>query len=246
MADERRYDEREVGLILKRVTELHEGAGAPADARAMTRGEIEDVVAELGISRALVARAAAEVAVHDRNREVWAVGGKTDVVFEEVIAGPVDEARLTAMLEVLRRHLGDPGELRSEGGARIWSPTAALSRRIHFSVVPRADGTTTLRLEERMEGSAGAAIFVTAGAGGMLGFFAALPIKFLVGKLALLLAWPPLIALGAVLGWLLGRTIWRREAGRREALLRRAFVDLLAEAGPQPALAEASDEGDEP
>ena len=128
---------------------------------------------------------------------------------------------------------------------RIWSPTAALSRRIHFSVVTR-EGGTTLRLEERMEASAGAALVVSAGAGGMFGFFAALPIKFLVGKLALLLAWPPLIALGAVLGWLLGRRIWRREAGRREALLRRAFADLLTEAGPQPAIASASDEGDEP
>ncbi|MCY1060033.1 hypothetical protein [Nannocystis sp. SCPEA4] len=75
MTGERRYDDREVGQILKRVAELHEREGDKADARAMTRAEIEQVVHELGISRALVARATSELAVQDvRNRPVWSLG----------------------------------------------------------------------------------------------------------------------------------------------------------------------------
>jgi hypothetical protein len=124
---DRRYDDREVGLILKRVAELHESEGDKGDARAMTRGEIEQVVHELGISKALVSRATSELAAQDvRNRPVWWLGGKTDLMFEEVVDGHVDDAALTPMIEVLRRTLGDPGELKHEAGARIWSTAARL------------------------------------------------------------------------------------------------------------------------
>jgi hypothetical protein len=37
MTGERRYDDREVGQILKRVAELHEREGDKADARAMLK-----------------------------------------------------------------------------------------------------------------------------------------------------------------------------------------------------------------
>lgn len=53
MSGDRRYDDREVGQILKRVAELHAGEGDRADARSMSRGEIEEMVAlaEAGASR---------------------------------------------------------------------------------------------------------------------------------------------------------------------------------------------------
>src|SRR5688572_28655311 len=150
MSDERRFDEREVGSILKRVAELHESESDAADPRSMTRAEIEHVVTELGISKALVARAVSELSVKDvRNRPVWWLGGKTDVMFEQIVDGKIDEATLHRMYEVLRRYLGNPGETKNEGGATIWSTTAETGRRIHFSVVEHED-TTTLRLEERM------------------------------------------------------------------------------------------------
>lgn len=227
MTGERRYDDREVGQILKRVAELHEREGDKADARAMTRGEIEQVVHELGISRALVARATSELAVQDRNRPSWWLGGKTDLMFEEVVDGRIDDATLTQMLEALRRSLGDPGKLEHEAGARIWSTTANTSRRVHFTIVEHAD-TTTLRLEERMAGDAGGIVGLSVFAGGFTGFMALVPLKVLVIKAVLLLMMGPLALSGALLGWLGGRAMWRRRSVGREEQLRRAFDEIVA------------------
>lgn len=245
MSDERRYDEREVGLILKRVAELHEREGGKTDERGLTRGEIEEVVTELGISRALVSRAAADVSLQDlRNRPSKRLGGKTDLMFEEVV-GPIDESLHTRMLEVLRRHLGEPGKLQREGGALIWS-TGESGRRIHFTAVEHA-GRTTLRLEESMQSDAIATVGVSGFVGGFLGFMLMVPLKALVVKALLLLLMGPLVVMGVMLGWLLGRAAWKRTAQAREDVLRRAFTELMtvaADANKPPALAPTSEPED--
>jgi hypothetical protein len=227
MSDERRYDEREVGLILKRVAELHEREGGTSDARAMTRGEIEEVVTELGISRALVGRAAADLSLQDlRNKPVWHLGGKTDLMLEEVVVGTLDESMQTRMVEVLRRHLGEPGKLEREGGALIWSTSGEDGRRIHLTVVEHA-GQTTLRLEERMHTVANAIVGLSTFAGGFAGFMLMIPLKVLLIKSLLLLLMGPLVFFGALLGWLGGRAVWKRRAHTREAMLRRVFTELV-------------------
>jgi hypothetical protein len=243
MSDERRYDEREVGMILKRVAELHEREGGKTDERGLTRGEIEEVVTELGISRALVARAAADVSLQDlRNRPSKGLGGKTDLMYEEAV-DTFDESTHTRMLEVLRRHLGEPGKLEREGGALIWSTTGEGGPRIHFTAVETA-GRTTLRLEELMYSDAVTTVGLSTFAGGFLGFMLMVPLKVLLGKALILLLMGPLVLMGALLGWLVGRTAWKRLAHAREEVLRRAFTELMnvaADASKRPALAPASE-----
>ncbi|HWB75355.1 MAG TPA: hypothetical protein VG755_10370 [Nannocystaceae bacterium] len=243
LAEDRRYDEREVGLILRRVAELHESEGENADARAMTRSEIEQVVQDLGISKALVARATSELAAHDSSAPVWRLGGKTKVMFEDVVAGELDDAALTPMLEVLRRTLGEPGELKHEGGATIWSTTANGMQRVHFTVVPHA-GRTTLRLEEDMSGEANVIVGLTAFFGGFLGFMMIVPLKALVVKALLLLMMGPLALSGALVGWLGGRAIWKRRSRTREQKLRRAFAAIMALTEERKALPAARDDDD--
>lgn len=240
MTGDRHYDDREVGLILKRVAELHEREGERTDARTMTRVEIEQVVTELGISKDLVARAVSEISVQDlRNRPVWWLGGKTDLMFEEVLDARVDETTLTPMLEVLRRSLGDPGELKVEGTARLWSTTRNTTRRVHFSVVEH-EGKTTLRLEERMPMDARMAVGGSTGAGAFAGFMTIIPLKALLVKSVLMLAIGPTAALGATVGWLAGRALWKRRSAGREGQLRRAFGEIVALARSRPrALPEA-------
>jgi hypothetical protein len=242
---DRRYDDREVRLILARVAELHESEGDKADARAMTRAEIEHVVQDLGISKALVARATRELPARDvRNRPVWWVGGKTDLVFEEVVDGHLDDAALTPMLEVLRRTLGDPGKLERETGVRIWSPTI-ISQQVHFTVVEHA-GRTTLRLEERMSAEATAIVGGSAFITGFLGFLMIVPLKALVIKAVLLLLMGPLALSGALVGWLAGRAIWRRRSDKREEQLRRAFAAITILAEDVKALPEGPQSDDDP
>lgn len=227
MTGERRYDDREVALILKRVVELQAREGGPADARSMSEREIEQVVGELGLSTDLVRRAAAELSVQEsRNRPVWWLGGKTDLMFEDVVDGAIDEATLGEMLEVLRRHLGDPGELEVQGNARIWRTSESTTRRVHFSVVEHED-TTTLRLEETMPVDARVTVGGSTVAGWFGGFMSVIPLKALVTKAVLLGALGPLMAVGVAVGWTVGRGLWKRRSGARERQLRRAFDEIV-------------------
>ena len=229
MADDtRRFDEKEVGLILKRVAELHTQQGDAASSRSLTRAEIEEVVTELGISKSLVARAASEISVRDvRNRPVWWLGGKTDVLLEATIDSTIDEATLDRMLEVLRRYFADAGDLTRQGNARIWTATRRTSRRIQFTAF-EADGKTTVRLEERMPVDARTTVGggVTAGFGGSI--LVLMPLKAVLIKAVLLMALPGVMASGAVAGWLVGRGLWKRRAVKREQELHAAFGELLA------------------
>lgn len=229
----RRYDEREVGQILRRVAELHEREDR-ADPRSMSVAEIEEVVGELGISKALVAQAARELSVADhRNKPVWWLGGKGELMFEEVVEGRVDEATLTRMIEALRRELGDPGTLSEQGASRVWSTGEGTSRRVHFTVVEDGE-RTTLRLEERMPVDARTTVGGSTVGGGVTGFMLTVPLKALILKSTLLLLMGPLAVVGAALGWLVGRALWRRVSDRREAQLRRAFAEALALAEAKP------------
>ena len=243
MGGSRRFDDREVGLILERVARLHEQQGHKTDARSMSEAEIEQVVAELGISKALVARAVSELSVQDlRNRKVWWLGGKTDVMFESAVDGTLDDAAHGRMLEVLRRHLGEPGKLETEGGARIWSTTS--SRRIHLTVV-EDDGATTVRLEERMPMDARATVGLSAMLGWFAGIMMVIPLKAVVVKAVLLMMMFPAMLVGAGAGWLAGRALWARRSQSRADQLRRAFDEVTAIAEGRAVRAAPSEGADE-
>lgn len=224
--DTRRYDDREVGLILKRVAELHEQQGSHSEPHSLSRREIEDVVAELGISPTLVDRAVAELGVADiRNRPVWWLGGKTELMFEQVVDGKVDDATVTRMIEVLRRYFADPGSLETDGATRLWT-TNSQARHLHFTVVEHED-STTVRLEERMPVDARTTVAGPTFMGGFAAFMGSLPLKVLLGKTAVLLSMGPLAATGAAAGWMVGRALWKRRSQRREDELRAAFTEIL-------------------
>lgn len=238
--DGRRYDEREVALILKRVAELSESGG---DARALSRGEIEGVVAELGFDKALVAQAASELALPPERgqRNVW-LGGKTELLFELEVPHELADSRLEAMFEVLRRALGDAGELREQGRTRIWETTRQTTRRISLTIVPApvGDGVRTrVRLEERMPMDARN----TVGGGAMGGMFAGVlstvPLKVLLGKTAVLLGMPFTLGGGIAVGALIGRAIWRRVSAQREDQLAHAWREIVALANQTPLVLSA-------
>lgn len=229
MATERRYDDREVGQILHRAAELHESGDDP---RALTRPEIEQVADELGIPKALVARATTELAAHDTTHPpAWHLGGKTDLTFEHTVAAHVDDDALVPMLEFLRRTTGDTGELRHDAGARIWSSSANSKRSVTLSVVEHA-GRTTFRLDERMSSEANMLVGASTFAAGVIGFF------------TLVLVVGPLAFSAALLGWLAGRVMWKRRSTEREAQLRRAFAAIVALAEQPESSPPAREEND--
>ena len=232
MPDDRRYDEREVGLILKRLAELQLTENARADARSMSRAEIEEVAADLGIDRRLVQRAVAEVALHERvGQTSWWLGGKTAIMFEESLGGAIDDDSVTRMIEVLRRNLGDPGTLDVSGTTRIWMSTDKAPRRVHFSVVAHGN-QTTLRLEERLADAGNMTVSLAALGGFFAGVMILIPLKALVAKGALLLAIGPILAGGSFLGWLTGRVVWKRFGRRYASDIGRMFSKILETRDP--------------
>lgn len=143
------YDDREVALILARAAELHElGAG-----RHVTRGELEEIAAELGISKALVRRAENELAVRgDGGTPSRWLGGKTELCFQHTVAGSIDRDTVDALIEVMRQALAEPGEFERQGNAWLWTARSE-TRRVFLSIVARGEHTE-VTLTESMPGDA--------------------------------------------------------------------------------------------
>ena len=240
--DERRFDEREAGKILARVAEL--GERRRDDAKTgLTRAELEDVAAELGYERALVARASAELARPESDDRLW--GGPTRLRFEARVAGAPSQRTLEHIYDALRRAFGVPGEVSESGGATLWSAGAATSRGV-FLTVREVDGETLYRLEEQMPVDARA----SSGVGAVLGFFIAslamIPLKVLLGKPLLMLMILPLFVTGALAGWAVGRARWRLKSAERRAQLEDVFSDILELASAGAEEAPALPAGEEP
>jgi tetrahydromethanopterin S-methyltransferase subunit F len=229
--NERRYDEREAAQILARVAELGERQRDDA-AGGLSQGELEEIAGEIGLDRALVARASAELAQPEETR---ALGGPTRLRFEARVPAVRSAAFLEEACDLLRRAVGDPGTLTETGGAQIWRSGGPQSRAVHLTVRQVGD-QTLVRLEEKMAEAARVSATVGAAAGFVLAVFAMIPLKVLLGKPTMLLFVVPLFVLGLLGGWAAGRRRWRAISAARQAELGDLFRDLLdlAEADVDP------------
>lgn len=223
MSQDRRYDEKDVATILKRVAELHEREGERREGRGMSLSDLEQVADELGMSRALVARAAAEVDVAGDDAQRAGVPG---AMLETVIEGELSTAAHDRMLEVVRRRVGDPGTLVTQGFAQIWSATAGMHR-VHLTVT-RDGGRTNIRLESRGGDEAVAMGAGGAVAGFLAGVFSLIPLKVLVAKPLMLLLIVPVIAAWVATGALVGWNVGRRRRLTQSAALRSTFTEVIA------------------
>ena len=77
-------------------------------------------------------------------------------------------------------------------------------------------------------------------AAGFAGFFATLPLKFVVGKALMLSVMGPAALVAAAIGWSVGRRLWGRSSAQRERQLAEAFAQLLKVAATQRPLAVES------
>ncbi len=244
MSEDGRIDERNAALILKRAAQLQEMRSEQAGSgQTFSLQELEEAVEELGIDRALVRTAADELSIAElRNQSPWVLGGKTDLLYEATVEGKVDGARLEAMLEVVRRMLGNPGEVRTSGSAQIWSTGKGSTRRIFLTLTPKGN-KTLVRLEEAMPMDArGTVGGVTAG-GLMVGILTLASLKAVIGTAAKALLGPMLL-LGVFLGWLVGRKVWAYVSAQRDTQVRRMFQEVLRAAAQEPAALPSGDDGE--
>jgi hypothetical protein len=193
----RRYDDREVALILKGAAEQEGRAGAREAAGGLTLPELEQVAREAGMDPALVRRSAAQLEARggDSLGERWR-GGPRELIVERVLDGElaadargVAESLTTAVREAAGGALGS-----TEAVGRLFTWRGRLDgAQADVSVTP-AHGRTTVRVRVALDGASQASfakwLVAFGGAGGFLTFsllvnaigaFAALPVAGVVG-----------------------------------------------------------------
>jgi hypothetical protein len=246
---ERRFNEEEVALIIKRAAELQQTEQAEHDpGNALTLPEVEQIAREAGIDPRLIRHAALGLdRPHGSNRPSPWVGAPTRIVFERVIDGEVPTEEFENLINEVRRSLGENGVPSVLGKTLAWSSSTRRRRRgsgrqVDVTIAPRS-GVTTIRVEEELRNTAGALFGGLMGGGGGgtsglvigvgMGVFHSAPIA--VGLLACSLS-----TFYTIARTIFGRIAQRREkemselAGRLEEIAQSAISDhALAEVKPK-------------
>lgn len=170
---ERKFNDEEVALIIKRAAELQQTQQVSEDpAHALSLSEVEEIAKEAGIDPKLIRRAALTL---DHTSEVtrpspW-VGAPTRLVFERVVDGEITSDAYEPLVNEIRRTFGDNGVPSVLGKTLAWTSTSAGGRRnsrgrqIDISIMSRG-GVTTIRVEEELRNTAGALFGGLVGGGG--------------------------------------------------------------------------------
>jgi hypothetical protein len=230
---ERRFTDREIGLILKRAVELEEGSsstalGAP---RGLTLDELEEIAREAGINPTMVGRAAAELESR-KSLETVRLLGPTGVRREvRLLPGRMPREAAAALMRVVDQEVEAQGTVvEALGGVRWTSNSRFLDTQV--SVEPSGDDTL-LRVEERYSNRVRGPLHgVPTGWGLILGLPLGLETLNLMVPLAIVLA-----AILALVGWSVGDLVWRfLSAGsqRRVQALTERLTDEASRMLPAP------------
>jgi hypothetical protein len=161
----RRYGEKEVGLILKRATELSQGAPEPTEGSGLTLEELEEIAIEAGIDPRFLRDAAAELETRGPTPEgiERLLGGPVMVELQRRVPGEVPEDRWDDVIHEISRAADGQGHPSVIGRTLSWVLSDPNRQRFLQVTVSNRDGETLIRIEERMQQLAGAIY------GGLLG-----------------------------------------------------------------------------
>lgn len=150
---ERRFDDREVGLIIHRAAELQQTEVARTDSAGMSLAELEQVAREAGLDPALVRRAAREIDEPPPPPAPRLTGAPMRIVLERSFDGELHDDFYEGLVAEIRRSLDDQGQVSVLGRTLNWNPSNvgvgrhARPRHLLVTVAVRG-GQTTLRIEE--------------------------------------------------------------------------------------------------
>lgn len=229
---ERRFNEEEVALIIKRAAELQQTEQVEQDTgHALSLTDVEQIAREAGIDPKLVRRAALGLdQPSTTNRPNPWVGSPTRLVFERVVDGEIPIEEFEPLIAEVRRTFGDNGVPSVLGRSLAWSSSRGAGRKgqgrqIDVSVVPRG-GVTTIRVEEELRNLVGGLFggLVGGGGGGTTGISLGVGMEVFQSIPIAAMLWV------AVAGgfYALARTIFGSIAVKRERELR-GLADRLEE-----------------
>src|SRR6478735_1285284 len=168
----RRYNEKEVALIIKQASELQESASSSESSTGMSLAELEQIAKETGLDPTLIRRAAADLdtRVTDRTPSRF-LGAPTTLRLERTIDGEVSPDEYEALVLEIQRTVGGMGSASTLGRTLQWTSAGSGRRRlsgrmVQVTITPR-NGRTTIRIEEPVSQVARALFAVSMGGIGM-------------------------------------------------------------------------------
>lgn len=227
---ERRYDDEEVGLILRRAVEAREKTALVGDdpGKGLTLAELREIGAEAGIDAARIDEAASSlVETGDRGQVAGpglsvvaaarsALGMPPTVQMERVVQARLDPKRLPDLLDVIRTEFSRQGIVEEVLGGFEWRASDELGGR-YVSIRPEGDQTRIRVLGNYRNGLMVMAFGVGPISAAAVGAFA----------VALGAATPFVVSLALAGGATAALAPWKRLFGRQRRSFRRV-LDALA------------------
>lgn len=162
--DERKFTDQEVREILKKAVER-----APSRALMKSEGlslaELKTIGEEVGIDPARLEDAARAVTLGGGKRTNRILGAPTVLNFERKVEREFDPDDTHEILSLIRRTMGQQGEVSEVHGALEWSAKGEIGER-YVTLSPR-DGTTAIHSSSNLSNAAILTYLPT----GILGFF---------------------------------------------------------------------------
>ncbi len=116
----RSYNEKEIGALIQRATEMHEEAMGTSE-RSLSLKEIEHIAAELGLPPEYMRTAALELEDRVSSDRAFSVFGGTFVINQaRVVDGTMTQEQWEQVVMELRAFTGKKGQVDEVGPAREW------------------------------------------------------------------------------------------------------------------------------
>lgn len=233
---DRRFDDEEFALILRRAAELQEGReGRATRARDYTLPEIEQIAREAGISPMHVRSVVASMTQAGPNTGLLAsLAGPYRFRYEHVLPTELADADRGAIIDAARAELETHGEARQVLDAIEWrekSDTGSV-----FVAITNRDGETVVRAGADRDAAAGLLVGVTPFFGAIGGMIAtaALDLGPGIQAAALMGGGAAATYLGAWFTWTRISAKWEKRLNRLMARLTATAEERLARARAQP------------
>ena len=227
-APARRYDEKEVALLLRRAAELQRATPSVRDPSGLTLRELEEIAAEAGMDVAMLRQSAAELdagaSPGGASLAARLTGGPLRTVLDRTLPGEIPAEAYAELLPVVLTAADLTGHASQVGSTFTWASQDQANLRQMQVLVSARGGTTRIRIEERYGGLAGAVFGgglggIGGGIGGALGG----SLGGALGSVGLGLGIPAVIIATTYAGC---RTFYRRFVARRRRVLERLLQEL--------------------
>jgi hypothetical protein len=226
-AKQRRYNEEEFALILRKASELQasdRGGSAPGTSEGLTLDEIRSIAVEAGMDTEAITRAASLLGLlewEERGSLAAAIfGGPSKYHLEFEVPGTLPSEELGRILAEIRRSWEHQGEASEVLGGLQWKTARGELSQVTVNIAPRGEATHIQIVGDRNGASAVTFVFPMMGAAILVGALGGTFEPTSVAGIVSLITG----TLGA--GFLTARTLWASGSRKFKGKLTR-LVDAL-------------------